>query len=314
MEASQSNIVLVMEDRAKARDIAPFAEKRWPGRQVLVVFTHYSALFEFRYPEGLADVDYPYVGEPAWKVSDSESPISGFVAEMLNGEVVKKDLDPFQVIKSAAEIWFAGHPGFSGANSFEVLLTQCLGAYEAAKERPALILSEAYGSGITQVLDTTTTADPIFRGWSAKGRAMEFFNYNFNVNSGALFTECLRKVGANVSDIGMDEYCLQFLYWIRKQPTLSEGQNLTSVARWVGSGRYQIQLRNMGLLAFQDRRAVITERGKEFLSLLHPDCEDPDREARHKAWAADWPNSKEQMGAYLRTFFGKQLHYTPAAR
>lgn len=314
MEASQSNIVLVMEDRAKARAIANFAEKRWPGRQVLVVYTHYSALFEFHYPEGLTDADYPYVGEPAWKVSNSESAISGFVAEMLNGEVVKKDLDPFQVIKSAGEIWFAGHPGFSGANSFEVLLTQCLGADEAAKERPALILSEAYGSGITQVLDTTTTEDPIFREWSAKGWAWQFFDYNFNVNSEALITECLRKVGANVSDIGMDEYCLQFLYWLRKQPPLSEGQIFTSVAKWVGSGRYQIQLRNMGLLVFQDRLAVITDRGNEFLNLLHPDCEDPDRETRHKAWAADWPNSKDQMSSYLRTFFGKQLEYKPAAR
>jgi hypothetical protein len=233
---------------------------------------------------------------------------------MLNGEVVKKDLDPFQVIKSAGEIWFAGHPGFAGANSFEVLLTQCLGADEATKERPALILTEAYGSDIARVLDTTTTEDPIFRGWSAKGWARQYFNYNFNVNSEALITECLRKVGVNVSDIGMDEYCLQFLYWLRKQPALSEGQNFTSVAKWVGSGRYQIQLRNMGLLAFQDRRAVITERGKEFLNLLHPDCEDPDRVARQDAWHADWPNSKDQMSSYLRTFFGNQLEYKPAAR
>lgn len=314
MEASQSNIVLVMEDRAKARDIAPFAEKRWPGRQVLVVYTHYSALFEFRYPEGLKDADYPYVGEPAWKVSDSESPISGFVAEMLNGEVVKKDLDPFQVIKSAGEIWFAGHPGFLGANSFEVLLTQCLGADEAAKERPALILTEAYGSDIARVLDTTTTEDPIFRGWSAKGWARQFFNYNFNVNSEALITECLRKVGANVSDIGMDEYCLQFLYWLRKQPTLSKEENIPLVKKWKGSGRSQIQLRNMGMLVFQHGSAVITDRGNDFLNLLHPDCENPDRLAQQDAWHADWPNSKEQMSSYLRTFFSKQLQYKPAAR
>lgn len=314
MEACHSNIVLVIEGRDSARAIAPFAANRWPGRRVILVYTRSLALLEFRYPDGLTEADYPYVGEPAWRLSDSEWATSDFVVELLNGELVKTDLDPFQVIKSAGEIWFAAHPGFSGAHSFEVLLTHCLGADEATRERPALILTAKWESKFTRVVDTTTTEDPKYRQWSAKGRARQFFNYNFDLNSEALLTESLRKVGVDVSEFRMNEYCLQFLYWLRRQPTLSEGENSTQVKKWVGSGRYQIKLRNMGMLAFQDRLAVITDRGNDFLNLLHPDCENPDRVALLDAWHADWPNSKEQMSSYLRTFFGKQLQYRPAAR
>jgi hypothetical protein len=312
MEVSQSNVVLVMEGRDNARDIAPFAAERWPGRQVLVVYTRSLALFEFRYPEGLTEADYPYVGEPGWKLRDSEWAKSDFVVELLNGELEKTELDPFQVIKSAGEIWFAAHPGFSGANSFEVLLTHCLGAEEARRERPALILTAIWESKICRVLEITTTEDPKYRQWSAKGRARHFFDYNFNINSQALLTDCLRKVGVDDSNPRMDEYSLQFLYWIRKRYFMAE--NLSSGKEWVGSGRSQIKLRNMGLLAFQHGLAVITVWGNDFLNLLHPDCENPDRVALQDAWHADWPNSKEQMSSYLREFFGKQLEYKAAAR
>jgi hypothetical protein len=311
MEAQQSNIVLVMEGHDNARDIAPFAAERWPGRQVLVVYTRSLALFEFRYPEGLTEADIPYIGEPAWKLRDSEWPISSFVAELLNDKVVETELDPFQVIKSAGEIWFAAHPGFSGANSFEVLLTHCLGADEATRERPALILTARWESKICRVLEITTTEDPKFRQWSAKGRARQFFNFNFNLNSKAVLTDCLRKVGVDDSD-SMDEYCLQFLYWLRKR--LFIGKENLSGKEWVGSGRSQIKLRKMGLLTFQRGEAVITVWGNDFLKLLHPDCENPYRVAQQAAWPADWPNSKEQMTSYLRTFFDKQLQYTSAAR
>ena len=57
MEVSQSNVVLIIEGRDSARAIAPFAANRWPGRQVLLVYTRSLALLEFRYPDGLTEAD-----------------------------------------------------------------------------------------------------------------------------------------------------------------------------------------------------------------------------------------------------------------
>ena len=333
MEISPSNIVLVMEKPSQARAIAPLVAGRWPGRQVLVVFTLYLGLYEFRYPRGLSHGDFPYVGEPTWKVRNfGDSGDSGprplsFAFDLTNGQMNHTTLNPLEVVTSAGELWFACDPDHSGANAFDVLLTQCLGAEEAAKTYPSLILHALDDGSVIRSFETpSTTADPAYREWSNKGLAKRFFDYNFNVNSLALFGDCLRKVGVDTSDFGLSKYALQLLYWQRSQEPLSEGRIIRLMEDWVGTGRYKpcgigsvasrssimMQLRRAGLTAYEDRLTLITDRGNDFLNLLHPDCEDPDLSARLAAWQADWPNSKAAMARYLRTFFGKQARFKPA--
>ncbi|WP_338924656.1 hypothetical protein V0M98_34115 (plasmid) [Pseudomonas silesiensis] len=335
MEISPSNIVLVLEKPMQSRALAPFAAERWPGRQVLVVYTFYLGLYEFRYPRGLSYADFPYVGELTWKIrtfGDPKLPDPRplrFVVELMNGQVNPTELNPFEVIAGAGEIWFGCDPDHSGANGFDVLLSQILGDEEAAKERQALILRSYTEAEISRTLyNPTTTADPRYREWSNKGQAKRFFDYNFNLNSLALFGDCLRKVGVDTSDFGLSKYALQLLYWQRGQEPLSEGRIIRLMEDWVGTGRYKpcgigsvasrasimMQLRRAGLTAYEDRLTLITDRGNDFLNLLHPDCEDPDLSARLAAWQADWPNSKAAMARYLRTFFGKQARFKPARR
>jgi hypothetical protein len=328
MATTQPSIVLVLEKPMQSRAIAPFVAERWPGRKVLAVYTFYLGLYEFRYPRGLSHGDFPYVGEPSWKVRDFGWPEAGFTLEFVNGEIVKTGLDPIQVVKSADEVWFSCDPDHSGANAFDVLLAQCFSADEAARERPALIFTSMADEDIIRMLaKPTTTADPKYREWSNRGSAKRFFDFNFNVNSLALFGDCLRKVGVDTSDFGMSKYALQLLYWLRGQQPLSEGRICWSMDKWTGTGRYQpfeigspasrasivTQLRTAGLTAFQDKLTVITERGNDFLNLLHPDCEDPDLSARLATWQSDWPNSKAAMSRYLRTFFGKQSRFKPVS-
>ena len=327
METNQPSIVLVLEKPMQSRAIAPFVAARWPGRKVLAVYTFYLGLYEFRYPRGLSHSDFPYVGEPSWKVRDFGWPEAGFTLEFINGEIVHTRLDPIKVVKSADEVWFACDPDHSGANGFDVLLSQCLGEEEAAKERPALVFRSLVEEDVIRTLDIpTTTADPRYREWSNKGHAKRFFDYNFNVNSLALFGDCLRKVGVDTSDFGMSKYALQLLYWLCGQEPLSEGRICWSMDKWTGTGRYTpfgigspasrapiiTQLRSAGLTAYQDKLTVITDRGNDFLDQLHPDCEDADLSARLATWQADWPNSKAPMTRYLRTFFGKQARFKPA--
>lgn len=315
MDVSQSNIVLVMDKRSQANAIAPYAAKRWPGRQVFVVFTLYKGFYEFSYPQGLSRDDFPFLVRPEWKVRDFEWSDYRFVVELLNGEAEETDLDPFQTIKRAGEICFACNPGRSGVNAFEVLLTECLGADEAAKERPALILDSMLEESIIRAFDApSTTANPQFLEWSKHGWAMAFFHFNFNVNSKALFGECLRKVGVDTSDFTLTYNCLELLYRLRKQRPVSECQDVTPLADLTGTGRYQIQLRKIGLLAYQDRVAVITDRGHEFLNMLHPDCEDPELPDWLAFLQSDWPYSTGKMMRYLDAFFRNQLEYKPAAR
>ncbi|WP_274644252.1 hypothetical protein [Pseudomonas serbica] len=335
METTQPSIVLVMEKPSQARAVAPFVAGRWPGRQVLAVFTLYLGLYEFRYPRGLAYGDFPYVGEPAWKVRDfgdsgdpGPRPLS-FAFDLTDGQINHTKLSPFEVVANAGELWFACDPDHSGANAFDVLLAKCLGAEATAKEYPSLILHALDGGSVVRAMETpSTTADLAYREWSNRGWAKRFFDYNYNVNSLGLFGDCLRKVGVDTSDFGMSKYGLQLLYWMRGQEPLSEGRIMKSMDDWTGTGRYEpfgigspasrasiiTQLRRAGLTAYQDKLTVITERGNDFLNLLHPDCEDPDLSARLDAWQSDWPNSKAPMTRYLRTFFGKQARFKSAAR
>lgn len=324
MSDPQSSIVLVLEKPVEAQRLAPITEKRWPNQRVLAVYTLYLGLYEFRYPRGLTFADAPYTGNPLWKKRKFDHYPPALVVELVNGEVQRTALDPAQTLINADAIWYGCDPDASGANAYQVLLTQCLGAESAALERPAIFLDSLDESSIQQAFDScTTTADPRFQIWLGRGEAKRFFDFNYNVNALLLFGDCLRRVGVNTENFGLSKYSLQLLYALKNAVPCTDGQVIQMMDQWSGTGRYGIVglgspasqskiingLVTAGLLEYAGRLLQLSSRGHTFLSHLHPDCQDMDLPGRMNEWQNQWPASRGKIERYLRTFFGKQLRF-----
>lgn len=324
MSALQSSIVLVLEKPSQAHQLAPLLATRWPGQRVFAIYTLYLGLYEFRYPRGLTFADLPYTRDPTWKARKFDVTPPALVVELVNGEVHKTALDPAQILATAETIWFGCDPDASGANAYQVLLTQCLGAESAAQERPALFLHMLDTTSAERALDMpTSTADPLFRAWLNRGEAKRFFDFNYNVNALALFGACLRTVGVDTEGYGLSKYGLQLLYALKGASPLTEAQVFRMMDEWPGTGRYGLSglgspasrapiligLIDAGLLERSVKLISLSARGHDFLGLLHPDCQDLDLPARIAEWQSQWPESRGKIERYLRTFFGKQLRF-----
>ena len=317
-------IVLIVEKPLYASLIAPLVADRWPSHRVFAICTNYLGLYEFSYPRNLSFAALPYIGEPTWHPRKFEGVRLDRVVELVNGDVLKTDLVPGQLLPMAASIWFACDPDSSGANAYQVLLTQCLGACSAELERPALFLSGLTALSIQRALDDpTTTHDPKFQALLNAGQAKRFFDYNYNVNSLALFGRALRKVGIATENYGLSKYGLQVLYALRNAGPVELFRMVNLMSQWPGTGRYEptslgspasqapilINLLGAGLTTETGAKIELSGRGRELLDVLHPDCEDRDLPARLKLWGRDWPVSRPAIERYLRTFFGKQLRF-----
>ena len=324
MSDLQSSIVLVLEKPSQAHQLAPLLATRWPGQRVFAIYTLYLGLYEFRYPRGLTFADLPYTCDPTWKARKFDVTPTVLVVELVNGDVRKTGLEPAQVLATAETIWYGCNPDASGANAYQVLLTQCLGAESAALERPALFLRALDTTSLQSALDApSSTADPLFRTWLNRGEAKRFFDFNYNVNALALFGACLRTVGVDTEGYGLSKYGLQLLYALKGASPLTEAQVFRMMDQWPGTGRYGPSglgspasrstilegLIEAGLLERTERLISLSGRGNDFLGLLHPDCQDQDLPGRLNEWQSQWPESRGKIERYLRTFFGKQLRF-----
>ncbi|MDH0342158.1 hypothetical protein [Chromobacterium haemolyticum] len=318
-------IVFVIEKPSFARLFAPLAAKYWPSQQIYTVCTFgITGLYEFRYPRGLKLDDYPRISEPSWKPRHIKQPVS----RLVDGTVVRTDLEPAIVLGSAETIYFASDPDHSGAIAYQVLLTQTLGPEAAQQERPALLLNSWMPSDIEKALSSpVSTADFRFRQWLNAGTACRHFDFNYNVNALALFGASLRQAGVNLPEYGISKCSLQLLYGLQEQSAMHVSAVFALMERWPGTGRYAPAelgsvasrsaivsgLLDAGLLLKRnDACLAVSERGDRFLELLHPDCRDIDLPARLVEWANTWPASQGKMERYLRTFFGKQKRFGAA--
>lgn len=122
---------------------------------------------------------------------------------------------------------------------------------------------------------------------------------------------------------------------------MKTGQVIGMMARWSGTGRYTQKhqvpgahrvslgspasmhkiIENLGMAGLLDGHQEseqepalwqISERGLALIDRLHPDCEDPDLPFRLDAWAAAGYASMPAIDRYVRTFFGKQLRFSPS--
>lgn len=324
MPLTKPSIVLVMEKPNTAREIAPLLANRWPDQQIFIIFTLHLGLFEFQYPRGLSFSSLPYAEDPIWKRRNPDGQTFTHFAELCAGKLKRIDVEPEALLNNANEIWFACDPDYMGVIAYHVLLTKVMGSESAAVERPALMLTSLDMDSVKKTIDKpSSTESPFFKSCLNAGMAKRFFDFNFNINSMVILGECLRRVGVDTDYFSISKYALQLLYCLKAKKPLAEYKVFGLMDKWSGTGRYPTselgspmsrhdiiqRLLDAELLKSENSKISISAKGLAFLNELHPDCQDLDIPARIRQWQSDWPNSKNQMSRYLKTFFGKQIRF-----
>lgn len=179
----------------------------------------------------------------------------------------------------------------------------------------------------------------------AYGHSKQRFRFGFIVNANAILRPLQRVAGCVEDAPTLSPYSLQLLYALRNAGPLSDTEVNSLMYCWTGTGRYPrlrdggIRMTTFGspasrhLIVANLERARLLSRepvsgkadhlaisamGERLLSLLHPDCEDPDLSFRLDEWFR-LPEAEAQpkIDRYLKAFFGKQMRFqgglSPAA-
>jgi len=158
------------------------------------------------------------------------------------------------------------------------------------------------------------------------------FDYSFNVNAFALLRRTMSAAGIPSGAEVPTKYGVQFLYALNRAGSLVDDDSIELMRTWKGSGKYRVdptawtrfgsersweniidRLVNGKLVerfGDDDGEIRLSKGGERFLSLLHPDCEDPDMHFRLDAWCKlPVEESYPKIDRYIRTFFGKQKRH-----
>lgn len=273
-------------------------------------------IHQFDYPKGLKMHDFPYVGIPQLKEGGS--------ADLLTKDLIKNTLS------QADEIIFACTPDHTGAVAFYFMLVSFFGVEAAQKEYPVMNLEHYTPSAIKSAVENMgSTADEWFCEKLRYGVAKRYFEYNFHVNSMALLGLPLRHIGVDTQNYTMSKNSLQLLYFMEKQtsPLMFEPL-MAHLSKWKGTGKYTSDNQPMrglgcpasrvviledlvkhGLITLDGENYSISDKGRQFLKLLHPECYDLDLPYRLHQWCSEWNDSKPKIDRYLKTFFGRQKRF-----
>lgn len=325
------NILIVSEKPSLSKVIAATARAYWPSDNITLVHAVPYGNLKFKYPRGLRMQDYPVISSPRDRlVSWSEwacAPLVLAADGTLQSSVMSE-----QHFVNADLIVSACAPDHTGAVAFDALMRIVFGD-DRGLSCPALVLCSLDRVFVEKAFAHMQPFGSTFGQNLEYGLAKRYFDWNWNVNSFAVFGEALRTAGVPPGAPPLSKYSLQLLYAMRNERPKADGPLVSMMCNWTGTGRYsdrygehppglgssasRVQiLENLiqaGLLnhltARSSEKLAISDRGRKLLELLHPDCEDLDLPFRLDAWCAKGNASKPAINRYIRTVFGKQLRF-----
>lgn len=326
--------VVVVTKPSHTRIILPLIRRMHPGRRIVGVLDGSMSLLGFRYPRGLSMAEYPFVSDPVWRPSDERIERGHRVYEFVDGQRVTLEADPFETLRDAEAVICAEGDWYGGAANFDMLLRHSGGSALADRPHPVVPWLrhnqvdrpiEEQGIGSTHDADFTRLRD----GGLAKRR----FDWCFAVNSQALLGAAFRQATGRQPDRTIGKNSLQLLYAMREMEPRRDGPLIGTMVDWAGTGRYartrhedilgsamsRVQiledLVDIGLVERtpgspgRSPMTSISDAGRRFLDLLHPDCRDPDQPFRIREWQLQGTDSHAAIDRYIRTFFGKQKRF-----
>lgn len=323
-------VTIVAEKPSVARCIAPFARRHWPDAHLSFINANPYGNFKFAYPRGISWADYPLISEPRHKLTAWAewhcAPVAYGTGDTLETIAMSPDL-----LSDADLIVHACDPDHTGAVSFAILMETIFGD-QRALDCPTLNLYAIDDQSILKGLAETRSFGEIFAATLDYGRVKRYFDWNWNVNALAILGETARRVGVPNDAPPVSKYALQLLYGLNKRQPMKEGHIMSLMDKWQGTGRYDRtkgfdywppalgscasrldiveNLIKAELLEYVERVIHLSDKGKAFLTALHPDCEDADLPFRLDAWGQQGITAaKPAIDRYIRTFFGKQKRF-----
>lgn len=152
------------------------------------------------------------------------------------------------------------------------------------------------------------------------------FDFNYLVNAISIHGETARFALNRSIEGTISKNALQVLYYMSQIKTTNDGLLIHTMSRWKGTGRYTLVKEELGsgasrmniigmllenrLLERNEKKLLISNDGRRFLSALHPDSEDPDQIFRIHQWSQlPIEEGRAKVDRYIRTFFGRQKRF-----
>lgn len=251
--------------------------------------------------------------------------------------------------QNAKRFVYVADPNSSSAHGYLRFL-QFAGVADGLAKTDAYIICSLVDETLDKTFNQGSTDESVehLRLLAGQGEVKRYFEWNWNQNALVVMRPPLKATGVS-ADAVISKYELQLLYFLARNPegpavpgaavpnerytqapvqpvSWTEGRLVQVMRKWTGSGKYAQAF--LGSSASRDtiiqhlydkeyiarapetKRVGVTRRGREFLNLLHPDCEDPDLPARLDIWMErGLEKSQAAIDRYIRTFFGKQIRF-----
>lgn len=283
----------------------------------------------FRLPRGLRMEQLPFLGEPVYRQISFDEAGGHIGVRWLGGDArVPSALEAALAYAEADVILAVVDPCYGGAQLVERFLSDTLGGIPEGKVIYPWC-PDLTDAGIRRALAEARLWEEVGERPAREGRIRRYFDFNYLANALPLFTKAFHASGIKAEI--PTKYALQVLYDAQDGTSLNEGRWIERMRKWKGTGRYEpcpdasigsaasrsqilLGLTKDGLMerggSGRDANLSISCSGKQFLSMLHPDCRDFDLPFRLRDWSAlQEPEAKEKIGRYLRTYFGKQKRF-----
>jgi hypothetical protein len=316
--------LIVTEKIFQARRIAPLWQELHPEDSISHFYTPPMGSFRFHLPRELPLSSVPIIADPVLQ-RRPEGDLSPEGTSIFDGDfgamareadhiVCATDFDPAgcRNFLDLIDVYNVSTP----LSDMTWLALRCL----EAKEIKACIARDR------------RVDDPDFAKMAGIGRARQYFNNLYLLNSLPVFGRTLAMAGIDTAgDLGfMPKYSLQMLLLLKRlEPgPLTENDLLRLQVENPVSGtkspmgspisRFEIfsWLLRSGCLNALERsekqkrqKYSLSDRGRRLASLIHKDCFDPYLGSRIHRWGETWPESKPAIDRYIRTFFGKQKRF-----
>lgn len=321
-------IVVFGEKPAMTRACAPHLVRAYPNATIHVVHNLLLGPASFRVPRGLTYANLPVTIDLIWQ------PRKGFhhlITQMLPDGTIKQITpapDYAALLADADQVVFAADYDATACRNFEAFLHLFLPAGGRAKARHAYRITSLADADLAKCFSKPLSFNSDgFSKHAEYGMTKAYFDVNYSANAFPVLGNALRAVGLPTDPFPLSKYGLQLLYWSRRNGPHRESAVLNAMLNWRGTGKhlspyvhlgssvstYPI-VRNLldgGLFVANGKDVVgLSDKALQFLSLLHPRCEDADLPFRIDAWGkAGLHASKASIDLYIRTYFGKQMRY-----
>jgi hypothetical protein len=290
----------------------------------------YTGNRRFHFPRGLKWHDFPYVGDTVYRTIsiDATRPVKG-IRGLSDRRIISAE-EGLKGLLSADLILLLVDPCSQGIHLAAKFLSDHFDTIPWARTLYPWTL-DFTDDGMRKSLFGARRPDEFAKPLIAMGEHRRFFDFNYLVNSFSLTGRSVMEEAGLRGPIP-SKFALQTLFDARDTGRLNDGNRIERMSNWKGTGKYDHkkyaglgsptsraaiieQLIEGGFLARTGRMTDITDGGRRYLDLLHPNCLDSDLPFRIDDWMALPPaEARTKMTRYLRTFFGKQKTFMESRR